>query len=72
MPKKWKLKKSTELSDYKIFSTRKKSTISPKDGAVHDFYVMDAPDWVNIIPVTLSGEIVLDKAVSPRHRRSHA
>ena len=59
MPKKWKLRKSTELNDYRIFSTRKESAVSPEDGTVHDFYVVDAPDWVNIIPVTPSGEIVL-------------
>ncbi len=59
MPKEWKLQKSTPLNDYRIFSTKKKSAVSPKDGAVHDFYVVDAPDWVNIIPVTPSGEIVL-------------
>jgi len=59
MPKKWKLQKSTELHDYKIFSTRKKSSISPRDGVLHDFYVVDAPDWVNIIAVTPSSEIVL-------------
>ena len=61
MPEKWKLKKSTPLNDYRIFSTKKKSTVSPKDGTVHDFYVVDAPDWVNIIAVTPAGEIVLIK-----------
>lgn len=59
MPEKWKLQKSTPLNDYRIFSTRKKSSVSPKDGAVHDFYVVDAPDWVNVIAVTTSDEIVL-------------
>ncbi len=59
MPEKWKLQKSTPLNDYRIFSTKRKSAISPKDGTVRDFYVMDAPDWVNIIPVTPSGEILL-------------
>ena len=61
MPKKWKLQKSIELNDYEIFSTRKKSSVSPRDGAVHDFYVIDAPDWVNIIAVTPAGEIALIK-----------
>ncbi len=61
MPEKWKLQKSTSLNDYRIFSTRRKSSVSPKDGTTYDFYVMDAPDWVNIIPVTPAGEIVLIK-----------
>jgi len=61
MPEKWKLQKSTPLNDYRIFSTKKKSSVSPKDGTVHDFYVMDAPDWVNIIAVAPAGEILLIK-----------
>ena len=59
MPEKWKLQKSSSLNDYRIFSTKKKSSVSPKDGAVYDFYVIDAPDWVNVIAVTTVGEIVL-------------
>lgn len=61
MPEKWKLQKSTPLNNYKIFSTKRKSAVSPKDSTTYDFYVMDAPDWVNIIPVTPAGEIVLIK-----------
>ena len=59
--KEWKLKKDTKLNDYKVFSTRKKETVSPKDGAIHDFYVIDAPNWVQIIAVTEENNIVLVK-----------
>ncbi|MCY3985733.1 MAG: NUDIX hydrolase [Candidatus Dadabacteria bacterium] len=61
MPEKWKLQKSTTLNDYRIFSTKKKTTVSPKDGTIHDFYVVDPPDWVNIIAVTPAGKIVMIK-----------
>ncbi len=61
MIEKWKIKKNTPLNDYKIFSTRRHSAISPFDGKSHDFYVIDSPDWVNIIAVTAKEEIVLIK-----------
>lgn len=32
---------------------------SPRTGEEHDFYVLDARDWVNVIPVTPEGDIVL-------------
>ena len=31
----------------------------PRDGRAHDFYVIEAPDWINIIPLTAGGEVVL-------------
>lgn len=32
---------------------------SPRTGEEHDFYVLQARDWVNVIPVTPEGNIVL-------------
>lgn len=26
---------------------------------MHDFFVIEAPDWINVIPLTASGEVVL-------------
>ncbi|PYS95302.1 MAG: hypothetical protein DMF65_14310 [Acidobacteria bacterium] len=31
----------------------------PRDGRAHDFYVIEAPDWINVIPLTARGEVVL-------------
>jgi len=31
----------------------------PRDGRAHDFYVIEAPDWINVIPLTAGGEVVL-------------
>ncbi len=61
MIKKWKIKENTPLNNYKIFSTKRQSAISPIDGQSHDFYVIDSPDWVNVIAVTPEEKIVLIK-----------
>ncbi len=32
---------------------------SPRDGADHEFYRIEASDWVNVVPFTPGGELVL-------------
>ncbi len=47
------------VANYKIFDLHKvhrKSTISSKEG---DFFVLDSASWVNIIPITKDGRIIL-------------
>jgi 8-oxo-dGTP pyrophosphatase MutT (NUDIX family) len=31
----------------------------PRTGRAHDFYVIEAPDWINVVPLTARGEVVL-------------
>jgi len=31
----------------------------PEGGPVREFYVVDAPDWINVVPVTADGDVVL-------------
>ena len=31
---------------------------SPESGDAHDFFVLDAPDWVNVIPLTPDNQVV--------------
>ena len=55
----WKLKSTRPLHDYRIFRTRGDTRESPRTGIEHEFYVLESPDWVNIVAVTESKEIVL-------------
>ena len=55
----WKLKSTKPLHDYTIFRTRSDTRVSPRTGKEHEFYVLESPDWVNIVAVTDSQEIVL-------------
>ena len=55
----WKLKSTKPLHDYRIFRTRSDTRVSPRTGKEHEFYVLESPDWVNIVAVTDNDEIVL-------------
>ena len=55
----WKLKSTKPLHDYRIFRTRSDTRVSPRTGKDHEFYVLESPDWVNIVAVTDAEEIVL-------------
>lgn len=55
----WPLLRSEDLGDFRIFRLRRAWRRSPRTGREHDFYVMDARDWVNIIALTPSGEAIL-------------
>lgn len=59
MIKKWDLLKSRELDKNRVFSTRQDISLSPITGKAHDFFVIEAPDWVNVVAVTPDQEILL-------------
>ena len=61
MVKKWSCIRSEELQSNKIFSTRKDRSVSPLTGEEHDFFVVEAPDWINVVAITKNEEIVLIK-----------
>ena len=43
----------------RIFSIRRDRARFSRDDAEHDFHVLESTDWVNIIPITTSKEVVL-------------
>lgn len=47
------------LGDFKVFSVRGERTRSPRSGRPHDFYVLECPDWANVVALTDSSEVVL-------------
>lgn len=59
MVEKWRKVDSQPLHDYRVFTTRRDSSISPRTGRQHDFFVIESPDWVNILPLTSTGNVVL-------------
>ena len=59
MIKKWKKKSSKYLLNNKIFKMREDLVTSPKLGSDHSVWVMEVPTWVNIIPITKDGEVIL-------------
>ena len=59
MIKKWEKNSSKYLLENKIFKMREDLVTSPKLGTEHSVWVMEVPTWVNIIPMTSSGEVIL-------------
>ena len=46
-------------TDYKILTVREVQVADPRDGSKHPRVLIESPDWVNIIPVTREGQVVL-------------
>jgi 8-oxo-dGTP pyrophosphatase MutT (NUDIX family) len=55
----WRLADSEQLADCRVFQVRKDHSVRLRDGREHDFYVIDAPDWINILPLTTHDEVVM-------------
>jgi ADP-ribose pyrophosphatase len=58
-PKPWEKRSSKEIGDFRVFCLRSDVKVSPLTGEEHDFYVIEAVNWVNVIPVTREGKIVM-------------
>jgi len=54
-----KLLESQEVADLRIFRVRYDRYHFARTDAEHDFVVLEAPPWVNVVPITDSGQIVL-------------
>jgi 8-oxo-dGTP pyrophosphatase MutT (NUDIX family) len=59
MIKPWRIVSSTFLRDFRIFSVRSECKISPRTGREHEFFVIDTFNWVNVVPLTPEGQMVL-------------
>lgn len=49
----------TKVYETRVFDVLRQRSRSPRTGKEHDFFVLEACDWVNIIPITQEGEVVL-------------
>ncbi len=61
MIKPWRIVQSGPSVPYRVFSVRTDKSISPRTGHEHDFYVIESRDWVNVIPLTADGRVVMVK-----------
>lgn len=54
----WERVESEQRGEYIGFRVRQDLSRSPQSGEAHTFYVIEAGDWVNVIPVTPEGKLV--------------
>ncbi len=59
MIRKWEKQQSELVGDYYIFKLWQNTAVSPRTGHTHTFYALEAGDWVNVVPVTPGGKVVL-------------
>lgn len=55
----WKRKKSEKIADCRVFTVRRDVSECESDGAEATFFVVENPDWVNVIALTEKSEVVL-------------
>jgi 8-oxo-dGTP pyrophosphatase MutT (NUDIX family) len=53
------IEQSTVLHSTSVFTLKREVCKHPRTGIVHPFYVIDVDDWVNILPITDGGDVVL-------------
>jgi len=58
-PAPWPEIEREALADCRVFTVSRSRARSPRSGSHHDFYRIDAQDWVNVIPITGAGEVVM-------------
>ncbi len=54
----WQVERSESVLDCRIFTVKHewaRSAASDKQG---DFYVLDGPDWVSVVPITADGQLI--------------
>ena len=59
MIKPWKTISSTPAGDFRIFTIRSDKKISPRTHKEHDFFIIDAVNWVTILAVTPDEQLVM-------------
>lgn len=64
----WELLESKEIGNYRIFRLSSETYLSPRLNRPHRFFVLLSPDWVNVVPVTWDGRVVLIRQFRPGSR----
>jgi len=56
---KWDIVNSRIDRDYRVFRVRVDRALSPRTKGEGEFYTLDSKNWVNIIPITPSRDVVM-------------
>lgn len=55
----WKVIESKIIADCRVFDVREDLSENSVTGKKATFYVIENPDWINVIPITKDGQVVL-------------
>ncbi len=59
LPRPWTVLEAQDVQDCSVFRVRRTLARSPRTGHVHAFHLLEAEDWVNVVPVTPDGRVVM-------------
>ncbi len=59
MTQPWTLLDSRIIQARPVFTLKNERYRSGRTGREHEFYIIDSPDWVNVIPLTADGKVIL-------------
>ena len=59
MAEPWQPRGKRRLLETVIFDVEAHRLVHPRTGREHEFFILDAPDWCNIVPLTPDGEVVM-------------
>jgi 8-oxo-dGTP pyrophosphatase MutT (NUDIX family) len=55
----WPSRGKQRVLETVIFGVDSHRLVHPRTGREHEFFIVDAPDWCNIVPLTRDGEVVM-------------
>lgn len=55
----WEVLESKIMYTCRVFAVRRDQSRSLGTGKTHDFHVLEARDWVNVVPITPDGGVVM-------------
>lgn len=58
-PQPWQVEQSEYIHREPWFTVRKEAIRMAGGGYIPDFYILEYPDWVNVVAVTTTGQLVL-------------
>lgn len=58
-PRPWQVLAERRLHTCRVFDVHEIDARSPRTGRDHTFYGLEAPGWVNVVPITPEGQVVM-------------
>jgi ADP-ribose diphosphatase len=58
-PQPWRVQSSEKLVDCRIFTVRKDVSVNPRTGQAHEMFILEQPNWVNVIPLTADEQVIM-------------
>jgi len=58
-PETWTRTKTKEIADCRVFKVREDFCRRETDDAEHNFFVIESPDWVNVVALTKEKAVIL-------------